>query len=112
MRHSQWAYPGAPINDSGFRECGWLVSLTPDTFAGGKFGGAGRDRTADKGFADLCLTTWRPRLWDIGILSLPVGQPLLAVQRKLRMEKADSQEWLSYKKIEGGDVPPPSKLAG
>ena len=24
-------------------------------------GGAGRDRTADKGFADLCLTTWRPR---------------------------------------------------
>jgi hypothetical protein len=26
-----------------------------------KFGGAGRDRTADKGFADLCLTTWRPR---------------------------------------------------
>src|SRR5271163_763622 len=25
------------------------------------FGGAGRDRTADKGFADLCLTTWRPR---------------------------------------------------
>jgi hypothetical protein len=27
-----------------------------------KFGGAGRDRTADKGFADLCLTTWRPRL--------------------------------------------------
>src|SRR5580704_4219563 len=27
-----------------------------------QFGGAGRDRTADKGFADLCLTTWRPRL--------------------------------------------------
>ena len=26
-----------------------------------KTGGAGRDRTADKGFADLCLTTWRPR---------------------------------------------------
>ena len=25
------------------------------------FGGAGRNRTADKGFADLCLTTWRPR---------------------------------------------------
>src|SRR5580698_5156261 len=24
-------------------------------------GGAGRNRTADKGFADLCLTTWRPR---------------------------------------------------
>jgi hypothetical protein len=24
----------------------------------------------------------------------------------------DSQEWLSYKKIEGGDVPPPSKLPG
>src|ERR1700677_1628652 len=26
-----------------------------------KFGGARRNRTADKGFADLCLTTWRPR---------------------------------------------------
>jgi hypothetical protein len=26
-----------------------------------KYGGAGRNRTADKGFADLCLTTWRPR---------------------------------------------------
>jgi len=39
-----------------------------------------------------------------------VGQPLLAVQRKLRMEKADSQEWLSYKKIEGGDVPPPLEV--
>ena len=26
-----------------------------------KIGGAGRNRTADKGFADLCLTTWRPR---------------------------------------------------
>jgi hypothetical protein len=26
-----------------------------------KNGGAGRNRTADKGFADLCLTTWRPR---------------------------------------------------
>jgi hypothetical protein len=25
-------------------------------------GGAGRNRTADKGSADLCLTTWRPRL--------------------------------------------------
>src|SRR5271168_2285357 len=25
------------------------------------FGGAERNRTADKGFADLCLTTWRPR---------------------------------------------------
>ena len=25
------------------------------------FGGAGRNRTDDKGFADLCLTTWRPR---------------------------------------------------
>jgi hypothetical protein len=23
--------------------------------------GAGRNRTADKGFADPCLTTWRPR---------------------------------------------------
>ena len=34
-----------------------------------KFGGAGRDRTADKGFADLCLTTWRPRLWRKRILS-------------------------------------------
>src|SRR5208282_3435400 len=27
----------------------------------GKIGGAGRNRTAVKGFADLCLTTWRPR---------------------------------------------------
>jgi hypothetical protein len=26
-------------------------------------GGAGRNRTADKGFADPCLTTWLPRLW-------------------------------------------------
>src|SRR5580704_861622 len=26
-----------------------------------KAGGARRNRTADKGFADLCLTTWRPR---------------------------------------------------
>ncbi len=26
-----------------------------------KIGGARRNRTADKGFADLCLTTWRPR---------------------------------------------------
>src|SRR6202050_4385447 len=26
-----------------------------------RVGGAGRNRTADKGFADLCLTTWRPR---------------------------------------------------
>ena len=26
-----------------------------------KNGGARRNRTADKGFADLCLTTWRPR---------------------------------------------------
>ncbi len=25
------------------------------------FGGAGRNRTADRGFADLGLTTWRPR---------------------------------------------------
>src|SRR5579863_5953610 len=32
------------------RVSGWL-----------RLGGAGRDRTADKGFADLCLTTWRPR---------------------------------------------------
>ena len=32
------------------------------------FGGAGRDRTADKGFADLCLTTWRPRLGLTAIL--------------------------------------------
>ena len=39
-----------------------LVSLAQDTLAHRKFGGAGRDRTADKGFADLCLTTWRPRL--------------------------------------------------
>src|SRR5258706_8967028 len=28
----------------------------------GVIGGAGRGRTADKGFADLCLTTWRPLL--------------------------------------------------
>jgi hypothetical protein len=28
---------------------------------GKKVGGAGRNRTADKGFADPCLTTWRPR---------------------------------------------------
>ncbi len=27
-----------------------------------KSGGAGRNRTAARGFADLCLTTWRPRL--------------------------------------------------
>jgi hypothetical protein len=27
----------------------------------GKIGGARRNRTADEGFADLCLTTWRPR---------------------------------------------------
>jgi hypothetical protein len=36
-----------------------------------EIGGAGRDRTADKGFADLCLTTWRPRLK--GKLILPEG---------------------------------------
>ena len=29
---------------------------------GSEVGGAGRNRTAVKGFADLCLTTWRPRL--------------------------------------------------
>ena len=28
----------------------------------GNSGGAGRNRTADKGFADPCLTTWPPRL--------------------------------------------------
>src|SRR3974390_317410 len=29
--------------------------------ADGYSGGAGRNRTADRGFADLGLTTWRPR---------------------------------------------------
>ena len=33
----------------------WLVDSPPE------IGGARRNRTADKGFADLCLTTWRPR---------------------------------------------------
>ncbi len=33
----------------------WLVDSLRE------IGGAGRNRTADKGFADLCLTTWRPR---------------------------------------------------
>src|SRR5512146_1714247 len=28
---------------------------------GGEFGGAGRNRTGDRGFADLGLTTWLPR---------------------------------------------------
>ena len=31
-----------------------------------KIGGARRNRTADRGFADLCLTTWRPRPIQIG----------------------------------------------
>ena len=31
---------------------GFLLSIE-------KIGGTGRTRTADKGFADLCLTTWR-----------------------------------------------------
>ena len=39
-------------------ECGRPVTAS---FVVTFFGGAGRDRTADKGFADLCLTTWRPR---------------------------------------------------
>ncbi len=29
------------------------------------FGGAGRNRTADKGFADPCLATWLPRRKDV-----------------------------------------------
>ena len=32
-----------------------------ENFAERKIGGAGRNRTAVKGFADPCLTTWRPR---------------------------------------------------
>ena len=34
----------------------------PESLRNRKFGGAGRNRTADKSFADSCLTTWRPRL--------------------------------------------------
>src|SRR6266852_6539715 len=41
--------------------CGSLTAVLARSFMD-VFGGAGRDRTADKGFADLCLTTWRPRL--------------------------------------------------
>src|SRR6202040_343695 len=61
------------------------------------FGGAGRDRTADKGFADLCLTTWRPRLGSFHILS-DDSQPRLCRGKS------------AAKKIERGDVPPLSKL--
>jgi hypothetical protein len=32
------------------------------THTSDEFGGAGRNRTADEGFADLCLATWLPRL--------------------------------------------------
>jgi hypothetical protein len=32
------------------------------------FGGAGRNRTADKGFADPCLATWLPRPWLFSFL--------------------------------------------
>ena len=37
-----------------------------------EFGGARRNRTADMGFADPCLTTWRPR---------PIATELLQVAR-------------------------------
>src|SRR5437879_8961837 len=33
----------------------------PGKGGGGEDGGARRNRTADDGFADHCLTTWRPR---------------------------------------------------
>ena len=36
------------------------IVRTPDAIK--EFGGARRNRTADKGFADLCLATWLPRL--------------------------------------------------
>src|SRR5579862_8588220 len=34
-------------------------------------GGAGRNRTADRGFADLGLTTWRPRRLSASASSKP-----------------------------------------
>ena len=39
---------------------------TPTAIAVGVFGGATRNRTGDKGFADLCLTTWLWRQKGIG----------------------------------------------
>src|SRR6267378_1567800 len=55
-------------NDLGRRWQGKWVQSVPSQqqgerrMKGREFGGARRNRTADKGFADLCLTTWRPRL--------------------------------------------------
>ncbi len=46
---------------SGVGSClgfGYVILSSRDEL---KFGGAGRNRTADRGFADLGLTTWRPR---------------------------------------------------
>ena len=64
MFHSLRGYSDVLPTDAGaMRLYHWLDLLTRDAFARCRFGGAGRDRTADKGFADLCLTTWRPRLW-------------------------------------------------
>src|SRR5262249_25775094 len=47
---------------SGYRQTLTVVKDCAVTHRGEIVGGAGRDRTADKGFADLRLTTWLPRL--------------------------------------------------
>jgi hypothetical protein len=58
---------------------------------GGKIGGARRNRTADKGFADLCLTTWRPRPFS---KELTYKEPNSSHTREAFQPKAN--DWNNY----------------
>jgi hypothetical protein len=53
-------YITPPEVSGGIVRYGYTTSVSPRT-GQEKFGGARRNRTADNGFADHCLTTWRPR---------------------------------------------------
>src|SRR6266850_533725 len=83
------------------------------------FGGARRNRTADKGFADLCLTTWRPRhrtrvgRVKPGDRGLPVQFPALCCTCKLflpwseillmkKLQKPTGLKTRHYKSSAGG----------
>src|SRR6266446_4839984 len=82
------------------------------------FGGARRNRTADKGFADLCLTTWRPRHrmragrvrpGDSGLLR-PVPCSVLHLQTFLAPAKKSPDEKVS--KTHGSKDPPLQEFSG
>src|SRR5690349_3267349 len=67
------ADPGPKQSDGKARKAPYM-DCTPSRFRGGKeTGGAGQNRTADKGFADLRLATWLPRhrLWNQFFRELP-----------------------------------------